>query len=810
MASVASVSVGTQTTVHDLHLLDNRSDPNPPAPGNTGRLIYANPQDLPSFPSLGLKKNDAAAGAAASLGWANARPLSLWTPAKDASAQTAATLANSYKMPTPGQPERNTAGSKTAAVLAAENASRVPDQRASMPASWWGNSAATQAFAAAGGGDRVEPREPMTELNRQKSLRAAKGAFAGDARPRSNSSPLTYPDSANAAANALSAATMAHRPSTTINLKMTDVGAQPVTSMGSEMYTSNPPVKPEVDEKSRDEALHASAVAMAKKMYAYQQKNADNAKQSREDTSRPGSSGKGVQQQSTQFPNLQEAAYNLAQERLARLQDEHRRNRGMSDYYGTSVTSPTSTGRRLTRLGKLRRRASSDGDVVASLGDDDRQRSRQIRKQMSLFSTKLDQVDESKRTRDREALLAAAQRNVKATLNGMDEKMYRDQGRVPPTKLNEWEAKAHAAAQVKSDARTAGDMTGKVNLGAGQYMDREKVEEIAAKRVQPVLDEINEKAELERQRIVAQREEQEKKRLESETEKAKNAEVKENARKLKGTEEEKHRKEELKEEAKARKEEEKAAKAEEKRLAKEEKDANRMSGVASNEETLAERPLEASPEEPQQHKRRLSRPFTPKIQTKDTFPTKTDKADPSSLSPDTTPESATESPSTRVKNWLKSRLQRPRAKSTSTSTNNTKAERPAGGFIGGHALTRLHADGTGSMTSLSEGNRSASMHEVALAGRPISALPLVRADEEGESYKRQGRVLPSNANDSLSSLDSEAIGLARASRTRARSKGSVSSDIDITPPRAIVDPERIVSRNSASPSRDSKFIEIID
>lgn len=501
---------------------------------HTGRLTYANPQDLPSFPSLGLKKNDAAAGAAASLGWANARPLTLWTPEKDASAQTAATLANGYKMPEAWQPGRHAAGSKTAAVLAAENAQRVPGQRASVPASVWGNSAATQAFAAAGGGDRVEPREPMTDLNRQKSLRAAKGAFADGGRPRSTSSPLTYPDSANAAANALSAATIAHRPSTTINLKMTDVGAQPVTSMGSEMYTSRPPVKPEVDEKNHDEALHASAVAMAKKMYAYQQKNADTAKRNLEGGSRPASSGADDPQRPMPFTNLQEAAYKLAQERLARLQEEHERNRGLADYYGTSPTSPTASGKRLTKLGRFRRRASSDGDVVASLGDDDRQRSRQIRKQMSLFSTRVDQVDQAKKTRDRDALLAAAQRNVKATLDGMDEKMYREQGRVMPTKLNEWEAKAHATAQARSDARLAGDTNGKVDLGAGQYMDRAKVQEIAARRVQPVLDEINEKAELERQRIVAQREEQEKKRLEWEAEKAKNAEVRENMRKLKG------------------------------------------------------------------------------------------------------------------------------------------------------------------------------------------------------------------------------------------------------------------------------------
>lgn len=276
-------------------------------------------------------------------------------------------------------------------------------------------------------------------------------------------------------------------------------------------------------------------------------------------------------------------------------------------------------------------------------------------------------------------------------------------------------------------------------------------------------------------------------------------------------EEEKARKEELKEEAKTRKEEEKAAKAEEKRLAKEEKDKHRISGVVANEDTTPEHATEANSEEPTQRKRRLSRPFTPKLQTK-AFPSKADKSDPSSLSPDTSPESATESHSARVKNWLKSRLQRPRAKSTSVNSTSGKPERPAGGFIGGHALTRLHADGTGSMTSLSDGNRSASMHEVALAGRPVSALPLARADEEGESYKRHGLVILSNAGDSLSSANSEVGTSVRNSRARTRSNGSITSDIDIdiTPPRRIVDPERVVSRSSGSPTRDSKFIEIID
>lgn len=441
-------------------------------------------------------------------------------------------------MPQAWQPDRNAPGSKTAAVLAAENASH-PENRTAMPASAWVSSAANQAFAASsrGPGAGVEPRQPMKTLDRQKSLRAAREAVAESGRARSTSSPMAYPDSANAASNALSAATIAHRP--TINIRMEDAGAQPVTTMAREMYTSNPPVKPQVDERNREAVLHASAVAMAKKMYAHQQTIVDKAKveqgRHEEGSSRPGTSGAEGAPQQMQFTNLQEAAYKLAQERLARLHDEHQRNRGIAEYYGTSSNTPSSPSRRLTKLGRMRRRASSDGDVSASFGNDDRQQSKHIRNQMSLFSTRLDEVDEAKRARDREALLNAAKRNVKATLEGMDDKMYQDTGRVMPVKLNEWELKAHSAAQARSDARLGRDLNGKVDLGAGKYMDRDEVNAIAAKRVQPVLDDINEKAELERQRIAALKEEQEKKRLAVESEKARNAEIKETQRKLKGS-----------------------------------------------------------------------------------------------------------------------------------------------------------------------------------------------------------------------------------------------------------------------------------
>jgi len=616
---------------------------------------------------------------------------------------------------------------------------------------------------------------------------------------------MAYPDSANAAANALSAATLAHRPSTT---KVGDAGASPVTKMDRQMYTSNPPVKPEVDERNREAVLHASAVAMAKKMYSTQQKMFDAARKAEEEggRSRPGSadSDRG---RPMQFNNLQEAAYKLAQERLAKLHDEHQRARTYQDYYGAGPYS-LPPGRKFTKLGKSRRRSSSDGDVVRPVAEvDDRKRSRQIQKQMSLFSTRLSEVDESQRARDREALLAAARRNVKATMEGMDEKMYRDTGRVTPAKLSEWELRAHATAQARSEERMGGHATGKVDIGGGQYMDREKVEEIAARRVQPLLDEINEKAEMERKRIVALREEQEKKRLEWEAEKARNAEVKEAQRKLK--DEEKARRGELKHEAKA-------AKAEGRRLAREETDNRKPAGAIIPGASDSEGPGEASDkptEEAPSHRHRIL-PFTPRIQTKPSSASNP-KNDPSPLSPssNTSPESATDSPTSRVKNWLKSRLHKPRAKSVSGNNSGGGKSSDAGGkapggFLGGHRLTRLHPDGTGSMTSLSE-ERSASMREVALAG--TADAPGVASHDLGEGNGSKSPGQPTGG--SVFSDDGGGDGVAGQDEPDRSSRAPELEDI--APPKAIADPAGaglgVTPRSSVgSGNRDSKFIEIID
>lgn len=268
----------------------------------------------------------------------------------------------------------------------------------------------------------------------------------------------------------------------------------------------------------------------------------------------------------------------------------------------------------------------------------------------------------------------------------------------------------------------------------------------------------------------------------------------------KKTEEEKLRQEGIKQEAKSRKEEEKAARAEEKRLARGERDHPKADLNTSLDGPAHDIP-EKSPGEVVPHKHRLHRPFTPKIQTK----TNTAKNDAAILSPASSPESATNSPSTRVKNWLKSRLHKPRAKSVSVSQK--PDNQPAGGFIGGHALISRHADGTGSMTSLSESGMR-SMREVALAGRPFSALPL-RSVEGGT-----GGGSVSGAADSLSSVSSEdnngGTATGREARARTRASAPVPLDLTLTPPRVLADPARITPRSSGSPSRDSKFIENIE
>jgi hypothetical protein len=500
-------------------------------PGAAASLKYANPQDLPSYPSTGLKKNSSAAGAAASIGWNNQKPFEHWKPDPSAPAAAAALSAKDYKMKPLWQPEQSSHGAK-AALLAHKNDGKVEIWR--PEATTAGSSAATQAFKKFGAGQSSPQIDyGYTALGRQGSLLAATGAMS-TSRKRAESTPQpptkleTYPDEANAVANALSAATSAHKTKRHNNDHL-EGGSVPLTTMSRDMYTSHPPVAPEVNEMNRQNSLHASAVAMAQQMYKVQQKQTDAAKNTHSHSGaiaahghQRSTSNSGDEVPGMRFNNLQEAAQKLAQERLAKLHNEHTKNREYRDYYSSSQ-QPSS---RLSIRGRTRRRASSDGGL-----DEDREQSNKIRAQMSIFSNNISQVDEKKRKQDREKLIAAAQRNVTKSLHGMDEKVFADTGKVAPSLLSEWEVKAHAAAQAKSDNRM--ENHGKIHIGGGKFVNQSAVDLVASKNVQPVLDDINEKAEEKRLREAELKADEEKAKLDAAKKKEKEKEEKEINRKLK-------------------------------------------------------------------------------------------------------------------------------------------------------------------------------------------------------------------------------------------------------------------------------------
>lgn len=502
---------------------------------------------MPSYPSTGLSADGAAASAAASLGWANQKSPEPWRPEKASSASAAAALAKDYKASPTWEPSANSAGAK-AALLAVGSAGAALKQASSNAEKKgaqdsWGNSAANQAFhanrssviekqdlapgesAATQAFNRSPVRKPDAPATAtgsgtgDRSLAAAKGAM-------SSSKHSSTPDTAaaameikrleqSAASNALNGAALAHRNSLIVKAPMEDVGAVPVTTMTRNMFTANPPVKPEVDEKTNNERLHQTAVEMAKKMYNQQQKMLDQTKDMQDEKSDTPFAGT--------YLNLQDAAYKQAQERLAKLHDEHLQSREYQEYYGNSSSSPKRT---FSLANKLRRRSSGEQDT------DDRERSQKIREQMSMFSSKLSQVDKDKRSKDREDLLAAAQRNVKARLQGMDEKVYKDTGKRNSTMLSDFEHKAQQAAQSRSDNRN--ENKGKIDIGGGKFMTQDEINAIAAKRLQPVLDDINEKAETERERLATLKMEEEARREEAEKQKARDREDKELNKKLKG------------------------------------------------------------------------------------------------------------------------------------------------------------------------------------------------------------------------------------------------------------------------------------
>ncbi|OBT45263.1 hypothetical protein VE00_03604 [Pseudogymnoascus sp. WSF 3629] len=509
--------------------------------GAAASLKYARPQDLPSYPSVGLPPNrqnrDARAGAAATLGWANQKPVEIWKPDPTTSASTAATIGWTRKSNPPWQPQQSASGAR-AAVLAAKSDLRVADQKSVPPrpkSAGFGNSAANVAMQK----DRRSLQAPpapnrASQLNRHRSLMAATGAMASP-RPRADSTPPLapkYPDEMNARANALRAATHADTASRRRRSEIPQGGATPVTTMGKERYTSHPSQPSEADQKQKEDSMHASAIAMAQQMYKIIEKREKETGEAGYAATVAHGRGRSTSLMSDEptpmkYGNLQEAAQRLAQQRLAKLHDENYKNREYLDYYGSPQPS-----QRLSK-GRFRRRASSDTTVEESR---DRRQNVRFQAAQPLYSSDLSQIDAKTRQRDRDMLLAAAQRNVQRSLQGIDDRVYAQTGRPTPSMMGqETLPMAIAQQRVQQQQQQQGppQRGDKVSIGHGALVDRSSVDALAFRNVQPVLHQINTKSDAEQARRTEIKLDEEEAKRQIEREREREQELKEIDKQLK-------------------------------------------------------------------------------------------------------------------------------------------------------------------------------------------------------------------------------------------------------------------------------------
>lgn len=466
---------------------------------------------------------------------ANPKSVEWWKPQQSESAGKAAMLATDYKAASAWQPTASTAGSTAALLAHSERVKNLPPlQPTNTDAS---NSAAEIAFHRNNGAQRVH-QASSSNISDKKALLAATEAVSGS-RMRSGSLPTTvasYPDALNSRKNALNAATIAQQPAKRLSRKeqFGPTSTQSIVrNVAPEMYTEAPPISIEVEEQKRQDALRASAISMAKRMYDAQQAHINEVtgvgygqsaaiKAQSNDHATSISAENDLKQQAMQYINLQEAAQKLAAERLAKIKIDN--NAAFRDYYGYSKKQPRS--RLSVRLG--RRRSSSVGDMVDS---DDEEQSRRIRSEMSLFNNQLAQVDAKKRQKDRDALLEAARRKVHAQLHDMDEKVFMETGKAPPSIQEEWQVKARAHAAAASEVRM--ENHGKVHIGGGRYLDQSAINAVAAARIQPTLDEITDKAERQRAKDEEIRLDQEERKREAKIEKEREAELKAEQKRIK-------------------------------------------------------------------------------------------------------------------------------------------------------------------------------------------------------------------------------------------------------------------------------------
>ncbi|KAJ5820569.1 hypothetical protein N7474_006160 [Penicillium riverlandense] len=447
-----------------------------------------NPRVTGSSPNLSR-----ASASAALLAHARSKPVEIWRPGRLPAAEKAALCVKDYTPPEIPMPKPSTeysAEGLEAAVLAVRDQKSVaslpptatgPEQDISVRAAVGGHPQEKARLAATGAYARARADSGLGESEASHARSAAERARVED------EDQLAHTDRANEASRIQHAHTNAR------------------------LYTSSPPVATEVKERNHRNSLRAAAIVMAKDMHDVPDTvntgvtdTALSAAQKGQYQARSRKAVSGEADRTTtlrQAIALQDAAQKRAAEKLAQMKDP---NAEYLEYYGTTPQPQQS------RWATRRKRTSSDADSA----EVDVERSRHIRSQMFSLQKKMNRVD-NQREKDRELLMKAAQRNVDATMQDLEMKVYADTGRPTPSVLKEWDkvAQGRARKEIETAEATGGVQGEQVNIGTHQYMDMADVEAVARSRLQPALDEITDQAETQRAHDVEARlDEEEQKR----------------------------------------------------------------------------------------------------------------------------------------------------------------------------------------------------------------------------------------------------------------------------------------------------------
>ncbi|RVD83494.1 uncharacterized protein DFL_007881 [Arthrobotrys flagrans] len=607
-ATAATETGGNSTTISG-----------PGTPATTSPLLKrADPKDLPSYPSRGVQNLEASAGKAALLAASHSKSPESWKPDRLPAAGAAASFANNIKSPEPWNPGplptaaaaallagdskppeiwRPSTPSKSAsqaAISVRQRAHTMPEsKRPPQPSQSTAN-----ALAAAGIANspkkisKPAPKSPPTlayDINKINALAAqnAQTRLSAASQPRSalpqSQTDKNMSDILRAASISMAKGMSKSPPSSnTTKQNISSRTSMPPGSYYSHIPTSPKKIAPAEPKLNRQSSTQAASIAASSDLHSV-------------------ISGDSDERQIKYYPHLEEAARKAASERLARLQAEHDRARkasGLPPSWQAGGTVPTTRARSSTAPSSAPKtaRPSKPGATTTTAATPRRQpdatdyaRSMKIKSDTAKLTKQIDSVDKDRQARDYLTILAVAERNVKSRMQDLETKVAEDQGRVPKHLQAEWDAKAKmlSAEYERKRAEESEKKKGKINMGGGLWYDQEDLERIARGNVQPILDEINVKAEKERARVEALRVEKETADRERKAQQERVAGVKAETKKAKVLEKAaaKSRREAEKTEERERKAELKKAQREEKERLRAEKQTQKAAAIPVPAET---------------------------------------------------------------------------------------------------------------------------------------------------------------------------------------------------------------------------------